>query len=368
VISPAAWAEEWSTQPWADASAEYSDNLQLIPGHSQGIVGGVMNAGMRLKRADERGSLTVAPSLRATRYDSTEPLDSNDQDITGAWSRRGELGEWRMDAEWTRDTTLTSELEVSGLVQTRKRRLQRYLAPSFSYAVSPRSTLTVDAAYTAVAYGDAQFTGLVNYKYASTDLNWAYQWSEKTTVTGTIYGTRLKVAQLDSRTDTTGVQARLDSALSERWDGELSAGVRRSDGSGLAATVGKGWLMDISATRKDEVGQWRLGVSRTVDPSGIGVLVQRDQWQVTREQQLNDWWRGSAGVYWVINKDLQSVAANQDRHYRYATLRLSRVLTRTWRVDAQYSYAWQRYAGEIDHAERNIFMLGIHYSGEQETE
>ena len=174
-----------------------------------------MNAGMRLKRADERGSLTVAPSLRATRYDSTEPLDSNDQDITGAWSRRGELGEWRMDAEWTRDTTLTSELEVSGLVQTRKRRLQRYLAPSFSYAVSPRSTLTVDAAYTAVAYGDAQFTGLVNYKYASTDLNWAYQWSEKTTVTGTIYGTRLKVAQLDSRTDTTGVQARLDSALSE---------------------------------------------------------------------------------------------------------------------------------------------------------
>ena len=327
-----------------------------------------MNAGMRLKRADERGSLTVAPSLRATRYDSTEPLDSNDQDITGAWSRRGELGEWRMDAEWTRDTTLTSELEVSGLVQTRKRRLQRYLAPSFSYAVSPRSTLTVDAAYTAVAYGDAQFTGLVNYKYASTDLNWAYQWSEKTTVTGTIYGTRLKVAQLDSRTDTTGVQARLDSALSERWDGEFSAGVRRSAGSGLAATVGNGWLMDINTTRKDEVGQWRLGVSRTADPSGIGVLVQRDQWQVTREQQLNDWWRGSAGAYWVVNKDLQSVAANQDRRYRYATLRLSRVLTRTWRVDAVYSYAWQRYAGEIDHAERNILMLGIHYSGEQGTE
>jgi hypothetical protein len=109
-------------------------------------------------------------------------------------------------------------------------------------------------------------------------------------------------------------------------------------------------------------------VSRTVDPSGIGVLVQRDQWQLTREQRFSDLWSGSADVYWVVNQDLQSVAANQDRHYRYATLRLSRVLTRTWRVDAQYSYSWQRYAGEIDHAERNILMLGVHYSGEQGTE
>ena len=347
---------------------EYSQNLLLIPGNSQEIIGGIVNAGMRLKRADEWGYLTVAPSLRTQHYDSVQPLNSNDQDVTGAWSRRSELGEWRVDADWTRDTTLTSELEVSGLVQTRKRHLQRYLAPSYSYAMSPRSTFTADAAYTAVDYADAQYTGLVNYTYGSTDLNWAYQWSEKTTVTGTIYGTRLTVRQLDSRTDTTGAQTRLDSTLSERLDGEFSVGFRRSDGSGPAATVGNGWLMNVNATLKDEVGKWSVGASRTVDPSGIGVLVERDQWQITREQQFNDRWRGSAGAYWVINNDLQSVGASQDRRYRYAEVRLSRVLTRTWRIDAVYSYAWQRYAGQIANAESNILMLGVHYSGEQGTE
>lgn len=365
---PAAlWAADWSAQPWADARAEYSDNLQLRTGHTRGTAGGVINVGLLLKRADERGYLSLTPALRSSRYDSREPLDSNDQILTGAWSRRSEKGEWRLDGDWTRDTTLTSELEISGLIQTRKRRLRRNLSPSYSFALSPRSTIAADVAYTTVKYGDAAFTGLVNYDYARADASLSYQWSEQSTVTGTIYGARLEAAQIGNRTDTGGTQLQLSTALTERWDGTFGVGAYRNHGNS-GGSNGNGGLIDLSLRRKDEKGEWRTGVNRSVDPSGTGVLVRRDQWNVGREQEFNDWWRLGVKVYWTVNKDLQSLAANQDRRYRSADIRLSRVLTRTWRVDAVYSYAWQRFAGEIDYAERNIVMLGVHYSGERGTE
>jgi len=288
--------------------------------------------------------------------------------LKAEWSRRGEYSRWRVDAEWTRDTTLTSELEVSGLVQARKRRLLRYAAPSFSYALSPRVTLGVNAAYTAVEYEDAQFTGLVDYTYASTDLSWSYQWSEQTAVTGAVYGTRLDAAQIGNRTDTTGVQLRVRSALSDRWNGELGAGLRRSESKGITGYASDGWLTDLRLSREDEMGQWRLQVSRSLDPSGTGVLVQRDQWLVTREQALTERWHLTVGGQWSVNQDLQPLAASSDRDYRSAYLRLSRALTPAWNVHAVYTYAWQEYAGAADQAERNVVMLGVLYSGTPATE
>lgn len=361
------WAAEWSAQPWANARVEYSDNLQLRTGHTQSTTGGVMDAGIRLKHADEQGYVSLTPTLRSSRYDSSEPLDSNDQIVKGTWGRNSERGVWQLDGEWTHDTTLTSELEISGLVQTRKRRLRRYLSPSYSFALTARSTIAADMSYTTVKYGDALFTGLVNYDYRRADVSMSYQWSEQSSVTGTLYGTRLEAAQIGNRTDTGGAQVQVNTALTERWDGAMGFGAYRNHG-GSGSADRNGGLINMNLSRKDEKGDWRIGVNRSVDPSGTGILVQRDQLSVTRKQQFDERWHMNASAYWVVNKDLQSIAANQDRRYRSADIRLSRILTRTWSINAVFSYAWQRYAGHIDQAERNRVMLGIHYSGEQGTE
>ena len=147
----------------------------------------------------------------------------------------------------------------------------------------------------------------------------------------------------------------LSSSLSERWDGIFGAGLYRS--------TSNGGLAKLSLIRKDELGQWSFGMSRTVDPSGAGVLVQQDRWNMSREQQLSPLWRLSVIGSWVVNKDLQSGAVSSDRHYRSAGLSLSRVLTSAWRMDARYIYDHQQFSGTVDRAERNTIMLGIYYSG-----
>jgi len=208
-------AAEWSSQPWVKLRTEYSDNMQLRTGQTQEAHGGVLSAGLRLSRTDERGVLSLMPIVHVRRFDSKERLDSDDESLRLDWSRRGEQSVWGMNGEWTRDTTLTSELEVSGLVQARKPRIKRYLSPSFRYSLTSRSNVGVDVAYTTVKYGDALLTGLVDYDYAQADLSVTYLWSEQGTVTGMLYGTRLVAAQIGNRTNSGGVQLQLGGAMTE---------------------------------------------------------------------------------------------------------------------------------------------------------
>lgn len=362
VIWPSSGGAAWTTEPWMDMQAEYYDNIRLIPDRSEDVVGGLLGAGVQVRRVDERHSLRLVPSLRLTRYDSDEDLDSNDKSIKGEWRSSGERSAWELDGEWTQDSTLTSELEVSGLVQARKQRDKRFISPSYNYVVNARNTLGVGLAHTQVDYADAEFTGLVDYDYSSADLSWAHQWSERIQLIGAVFAARLHVVQFDNEIDTSGAQLLLNAAFNQRWDGRFSAGLRRTEGQGVSGQEDQGWLADVRLVNKDELGRWQLGLSRSVDPSGTGVLVQRDQLLVSREQNLGPKWRAAVSAHWSENQDLQSLAVRRDREYRTASFRLSRLLTPTWSVDARYSYAWQQYAGTTNQAERNAFFLGVHYN------
>ena len=361
-------AVDWSSEPWADVRAEYNDNILLIPNQRNGVMGGMVNAGVRLQRSEELGFLRLAPSLRSTRYDTSEPLDSNDQLIDATWSRRSELGQWRVDANWTRDTTLTSELEITGLVQSRKRRVAYYVAPSYKYAVTPRNLVGVDLVYTSAKYEDADFTGLVDYTYVRSAANWGYQWSERTVVSGILTASRMEAEQINNTVDSTGAQLQLNTNFSERWDGTFSAGLRHSKPTRAGTASSKGWLADARMNRKDDYGAWRIGLSRTVDPSGIGTLVQRDQLTLAREQALSPLWHLSASVYVASNQDVQTVGLSTNRDYRNSLLKLSRLLTPAWSTELSYSYDWQQYTGQTGEAERNIIMLGVRYDPKPVTE
>ena len=359
-------AGQLSVQPWANARTEYSDNLELCPGYDQVVTGVIADLGFHAERADEQDVISLTPTLRSSRYDSNEPLNSNDQLLSGTWSRNSERGTWRVDGGLTHDSTLTSELEISGLVQTRKRRLLRYLSPSYRYDISSRTSVTTDVNYTSVKYKDALYAGLVNYDYGRVDMGVSYQSSERVTLTETIYTARMNAPQIGNRTDTVGAQLQISSAVTEAWDGTFAFGAY-SNHEGIYGADRAGGLLNINLHEIDEKGEWRIGLNRSIDPSGTGVMVQRDQLEVTREQRFDERWSMRASAYWVVNKDLQKIAVSQDRRFRSTEIRVSRIIDPNWSMDAAYSYAWQRYAEQPAFAESNTLMLGIHYSGRRRT-
>lgn len=362
VSTSEAWGAEWSTDPWADMRAEYNDNILLIPSVRDQVTGGVARAGLRVQRSDELGFFRVSPTLRATRYDSAEPLDSNDQFVDATWVRRGELGRWRVDANWSRDTTLTSELEITGLVQTRKRRMAYYVAPSYTYALSPRNTLGWNLAYSSAEYENALFTGLVDYTFINGGLSWGYSWSEQTVISVAALASRMEAEKINNTLDSTGVQIQMDTNITERWGATLSGGFRHSESNRRGAGGSSdGWLANASMNRKDEYGLWRVGLSRTVDPSGIGTLVQRDQLSLARDQALSPYWHLNARVHLASVEDVQRLGVRINRDYRSGSLKLSRVITPGWAIEMIYSYDWQQYARQTTEAERNIVMVGLRY-------
>src|SRR3569832_506908 len=149
----------------------------------------------------------------------------------------------------------------------------------------------------------------------------------------------MKAKQVDNQLDSSGAQVRVSTQFSERWSGAFSIGGRHSEGSGLSTDGGNGWLAEARVNRKDELGSWEAAVRRTVDPSGVGTLVQRDQLVLTREHDLSPLWHIGVSAYLIENKDVQTLVAS-DRHYRNGVLRLSRKLTPAWYVALVYSYDW----------------------------
>ena len=346
---------QWSWQPWSDLQAEYSDNLLLIPGRSDGTETYGLNAGLRVRAQDERDTVSLLPSVQETRYAGFQSFDSNTEGLDGEWSRSSEHGKWQLGAGWVRDSTLNSELAVSGLVSFRQRALRRHLAPSFSYTLTDRTSVAVDLTYMTVHYPDAGVTGLTDYSDANASLSWSYRWSELSTVGASLYSTRYEAARIGNRVSTYGGQIQLTSTWTERWSSVV--------GAGIYTGVGEGWLLDANLVRQDAVGQWSFALSRTVDPSGTGVLVQQDLVSIGRQQALSPLWQLNMSASMLINRDLQILAPSRDRHYRSAALSISRTLAPKWKVEAGYAYDRQRYSGQSGSAERNAFSLSVHYSG-----
>lgn len=364
--TPEVWAAaDWSTKPWATMQAEYVNNILLIPGYSNWITGGVVNAGAHMQRTDDLGYLRLTPSVRSTWFDSSLPLNANDQLVNGTWFRREEYSQWRVDANVTRDTTLTSELGVTGLVQQRKRRVASYIAPSYTYLLSPRQTLGIGISFNKVNYKNGLSSGLVDYDYGSANVNWGYKWSEMTTISTSVFTSRMNAQQIANRLDSAGAQIRVTTNISERWSSVFSVGGRHTQGNVLNIGSANGWLAEAHVNRKDEYGSWEAAVSRTVDPSGVGTLLQRDQLLLSREYDLSSLWHISASASLIKNKDVQALAAS-DLHYRNGFVRLSRVVTPDWFVDLVYSYDWQKYAPQAGEAERNMILLGIRYEPKSE--
>src|SRR3569832_1907398 len=124
----------------------------------------------------------------------------------------------------------------------------------------------------------------------------------------------MKAKQVDNQLDSSGAQVRVSTQFSERWSGAFSIGGRHSEGSGLSTDGGNGWLAEARVNRKDELGSWEAAVSRTVDPSGVGTLVQREQLVLTREHDLNPHKQNNKRTKKNENKDVQTLVAS-DRHY-----------------------------------------------------
>ena len=125
-LTAVALAEDWNIGSEASYRVEYDDNRTLKTTDQDSVVGHILDLKTDLSAEYDTAEIEIKPRISFERYTGTASedgqLDSDNGYLDMMASYFTEASRWGLNANYTRDNTLTSELEESGFVQTSKRR------------------------------------------------------------------------------------------------------------------------------------------------------------------------------------------------------------------------------------------------------
>jgi hypothetical protein len=362
-----ALADHWEWNPHASAALEYNDNRQLRPVNQESVSGTLLDAGVTLRRETPLSNISLSPRWRRANY-SDDDLDSSVGILDGMVERDLERGSLSVGVNYTRDTTLTSELDSSGLVQVNKRRETWNVDPEIIYQLSARSILAVNGSYSDVSYKDALSAGLVDYDYQSVSLALVRELAAKSVITASVYATRLDVTDFESQTDSYGIRINYDHEWSAATQLSLGIGTRRTDYYrsffGGLVTIDeeeKGYLANASLAHQEHRFSWNVELSRSVSPSGVGVLQQSDTLTASVNKPLNQVLIASASIRGSQFEELTGGSTTNKRDYATGSANLSWILAPEWSINGSYRYTWQKYENATADAHSSAVYLTLHY-------
>lgn len=359
-------AAEWRVMPTALVGSSYADNPRLRVNDASSASGATGELKASLQRLTERSELTLQPRFIASRYSDDESLDTNDQFVTGGYRWVGERSEWNMQLGLTRDTTLTSELGSTGLVDSNR----RHEETSFSVAPNVMFTERVSGGLQMYQvenhYVDTETTGLVDYRYTALSVN--------SQIVLTDAGSALTVTAQGGRLTTEGYFG------SETRDGTLRLGwtfqpwllwtASLSGGPSTVETASAGdtgWVFDSELKRQGDRWSLTANASRNQSPTGRGVLTRRDEAKLTFNRNLTERLSASIAARWISSEDLlpqRGRVTTYQVDYAQLNIAANWRLARDWSLSLQLTGNTQDYELAAERANGYRASFNVIWNGQ----
>lgn len=362
-------AAEWQVAPAASVGSSYADNPRLLSEGGTSSSGAIGELNASLRRLTERSALTLRPRLRSSRYSDDEKLGSDDQFVNAGYRWLGVRSDWNMELGLTRDTTLTSELGSTGLVQSNR----RHEAASFS--VAPRVMFTervsggVQMFVVDNRYIDAAFTGLVDYRYTMLSLFSTVLLSD----TGSAFSVTAQGGELSTDgfrgSDTRDGTLRLGWSFQpwQLWTAALSAGPSTVE---TDAGSDSGFVFDGELKRHGERWSLTANAGRSQSPTGRGVLTRRDEVKLTFNRSITERLSTNLGTRWVRSEDLLSQRGRNDKYqvdYGSVDIGASWRVSRDWSLSLQLSANTQDNELAAERADGHRASLSMVWNGQPQS-
>ena len=357
--SPAA---EWLMTPAGRMTSDYTDNPRLLAEGDDAAAGVVGELQTRFERRTERSRLQLQPRVRAARYKEDESLDSDDGYLEAGYDFQTEQSTWSTTVGYTRDTTLTSEVDTTGIVQTNRRHEALSVSGGETWALTPRLGVGGEASWLDNRYPDAGFTSLVDYEYRSASLFTRYAMTERSLFTVTANAGDLVVPDRDSSTRNATLRLGWSYLPAKLWTLDVAAGPAFVE-SDFGSDDGVVYKLDVR--RSAERWNFNASAGRDLTPTGRGILTRRDQIAAGVSRKFTEFVSGGVSVRGIRNQDLlpQPGRHFQDVQYGRVDLRLDWRIAQHWSVVLGLSAATQSYDPSPQSARNHRASLGIAWNG-----
>jgi uncharacterized protein (PEP-CTERM system associated) len=382
-----AMAADYSFQPSVAVRTEYNDNIQLSPDFRRNVWGVIVSPDAKFSAATERLDVVGGVSLGVVRYFNEPSLDTVNHALTLRSGYRTERGRLALDLDSVKDPTLVSELEETGTVLAYRQRRLWSARPSWTWSYDERTAFIASYSYRDVNYEEGPGSGLVDYRSQLGSIAVQRSLSEWQVVTAAVYYDYYKTHPVNSEAETYGFQIGYRHAFSETLRGELVAGWRTTQSTvasnalvcngfillgacfgevveltSVAKDRSSGYTLDASIEKRTQTDTVTGRLSRQINPSGVGLLVQTDRVGMTWARQWSP----------TVNSSVDAAAyqaryigefggSNSDNRYYRIESRLDWRLSDVWTMTGGYRYSHQKYESTPLTATGNLVYVTLAY-------
>jgi hypothetical protein len=368
-MAPKSEAAEWVLAPSLGVKGTYNSNLLLTPLPHHETYGYWVTPATELAGKTER--LEVNSRIAA---DVVGYFGGEDRQFTNVFAPlsvryKTENDLFGFTGGFTRDNTLLSELQETGVVLQFAQRNQWTLNPTWTRRLTEKLALQSSAQFSDATYETAR---LVDYRLMGSSGGLQYQLSERDQILllGSYTDFRTTDSPLGFQASFPGVNMSLTHAFSESLTGTINGGPRflsSTSQAPLGAVTARDtvWLAGASMTKNWERARLHVSFSRDLAPSGFGLLIQTNRGEIAGSYELSETLTSSLNVVGILTSGKSSEAIGgvfPDGRYVSLTPKLSWKFLEWWQAEVSYMYRWRDVDTSADSAESHAttFMVTYH--------
>jgi len=376
-------AQDWRFEPVITLFASFNDNIRLaeISQDEDEISGGELDAQAHITRASPTGSVAFIPRVVASNYPDDPEDEYTDVYFDFVSRHRAQKSDWSFMARYSDVEVLTAEIsdpdfdnpdidrpitDDTGLVQSANTRERFFLSPAVEFQLTDNTSLEVTADYVDVGYENSM-GDLTDYSDANIEANLSYQASERDTFGLTILGSQYDTDDDSFSSEGYGAYLSVTREITQRTSGYILAGYKNTDSEdSSSATLEKSsdgsTLFGLGVTRENEISRLVVELSSSVDPTGEGNVVERNQLRGAFTRQISPVVTATANFRYQETDSLDTINTQDDRDFVQMTLGLNWQFKRAWFLTSSYTYTQQEFSDRPQDASSNWLRIGLRYA------
>ena len=369
-------AKEWYFQPNAHFKTLYNDNIRLFSQKSRQSLntesfGFITSAGANMGVRSDRYDIGLNASGVINRYISNFDLNS-DNVFLNATSvfKVNEKNILRLNGDYIKDSTLASQLDISGITSQNIIRETLAINPQWTYFFSKLTSVETSYRHADVNYAqpaDPTLSNFFDYTSDNASIEVSHQWNEVLKSHFNFSALILDFSALNGSTNFYTSNLGVDYKFIETWTTSLEIGiynnVSESNSNGNTTISNKAGPVFLFKTKKSfETSNLEAGYSRKGQARGTGGISLVDSAFIRFNQQLSEQFNvGIHGSYGDLSRF--SGSANQNSFTTYsAGINASWIISPQFDLTLSYQYTTRESKANQQTANSNAAFLLLNYN------
>lgn len=361
-------AAEWSLSPSLGVKGVYNSNLLLTPLPHNDTYGFWVSPATEIAGKTER--LEVSSRIAT---DHVEYFGGEDRQFTNVFAPlsiryRTEKDLIGFNGGFTRDNTLLSELQETGVVLQFAQRNQWAFNPTWTRSLTEKLSFQSGVQFSDTTYETSR---LIDYRLVGGSGGLLYQLSERDQIQ--FLGSYTHFRTIDSpvgfQADFPGINMSLTHTFNESLTGTVYGGPRFLSSTsetqiGDITSRETVWLAGASMAKKFERAIVQVSFARDLTPSGFGLLIQTNRGEVTGSYDLSETLACSLNVTGILTTGKANTTiggAFPDNSYISVMPKLSWKFLEWWQAEVSYMYRWRDIDTAINSAQSHATTFMVTY-------